>query len=81
LPGAKTILRFVSNQDSLLVSGGMLHGEEMAGKAAVVDVPMGKGHIVMFSIRPMWRFEPHGSFALVLNAMANWNALGPANGE
>jgi hypothetical protein len=53
----------------------MLHGEEMAGKAAVVDVPMGKGHIVMFSIRPMWRFEPHGSFALVLNAMANWDSL------
>jgi hypothetical protein len=76
VPGAKTILRFVSNVDSLLVSGGMLHGDEMAGKAAVVDVPMGKGHMVMFSIRPMWRFEPHGSFALVLNAMANWNALG-----
>ena len=76
VPPAKTILRFVSNLDSLLVSGGMLHGEEMAGKAAVVDVPMGKGHMVMFSIRPMWRFEPHGSFALVLNAMANWNALG-----
>ncbi len=77
VPGAKTILRFVSNVDSLLVSGGMLHGEEMAGKAAVVDVPMGKGHIIMFGIRPMWRFEPHGSFALVLNAMANWNALSP----
>jgi hypothetical protein len=76
VPGAKTILRFVSNLDSLLVSGGMLHGEDMAGKAVVVDVPMGKGHMVMFSIRPMWRFEPHGSFALVLNAMANWNALG-----
>jgi hypothetical protein len=30
----------------------------------------------MFGIRPMWRFESHGSFALVLNAMANWNALG-----
>jgi hypothetical protein len=75
VPGARTILRFVSNVDSLLVSGGMLHGEEMAGKAAVVDVPMGKGHVVMFGIRPMWRFEPHGSFALVLNAMANWNAL------
>jgi hypothetical protein len=64
------------NVDSLLVSGGMLHGEEMAGKAAVVDVPLGKGHMVMFGIRPMWRFQTHGSFALVLNALANWNALG-----
>ena len=30
----------------------------------------------MFGIRPMWRFQTHGSFALVLNALANWNALG-----
>jgi hypothetical protein len=72
---ARTILRMNSNVDSLLVSGGMLHGEEMAGKAAVVDVPLGKGHMVMFGIRPMWRFQTHGSFALVLNALANWNAL------
>jgi hypothetical protein len=75
-PAARVILRMNSNVDSLLVSGGMLHGEEMAGKAAVVDVPLGKGNMVMFGIRPMWRFESHGSFALVLNAMANWNALG-----
>ena len=74
-PAARVILRMNSNVDSLLVSGGMLHGEEMAGKAAVVDVPLGKGNMVMFGIRPMWRFETHGSFALVLNAMANWNAL------
>jgi hypothetical protein len=81
-PTARVILRMNSNLDSLLVSGGMMHGEEMAGKAAVVDVPLGKGNIVMFGIRPMWRFETHGSFALVLNAMANWNALGkPAAGE
>ena len=71
----RTILRMNGNVDSLLVSGGMLHGEEMAGKAAVVDVPLGKGHMVMFGIRPMWRFQTHGSFALVLNALANWNAL------
>jgi len=74
-PAVRVILRMNSNIDSLLISGGMLHGEEMTGKAAVVDVPLGKGNIVMFGIRPMWRFETHGSFAFVLNAMANWNAL------
>jgi hypothetical protein len=72
---ARVIVRMNGNVDSLLVSGGMLHGEEMAGKPAVVDVPLGKGHMVMFAIRPMWRFQTHGSFALVLNALANWNAL------
>jgi len=72
---ARVILRMNGNVDSLLVSGGMLHGEEIAGKPAVVDVPLGKGHMVMFAIRPMWRFQTHGSFALVLNALANWNSL------
>ena len=45
------------------------------GKAAVVDAPLGAGHVVLFAIRPMWRHESQGTFALVLNAMANWNRL------
>ena len=73
---AKVILRFDTNADSLLVSGLLDNGAEMAGKAAVVDAPVGRGHVVLFGIRPMWRYETQGSYALVLNAMANWNALG-----
>ncbi len=32
--------------------------------------------MVLFGIRPMWRYETQGSYAMVLNALANWNALG-----
>ena len=71
----RVILRFHQRADSLLVSGGLDAGDEMAGKAALVDAPLGKGHVVMFGIRPMWRWETQGTFALVLNALANWNAL------
>ena len=72
---ARTILRFHDKADSLLVSGLMVGGDELAGKAAVVDAPVGQGHIVMFGIRPMWRWESQGSFALALNAVLNWNRL------
>jgi hypothetical protein len=72
---ARVILRFDTNVDSLLVSGLLDNGSEMVGKAAVVDAPVGKGHVVLFGIRPMWRYETQGSYAMVLNAMANWNAL------
>ncbi len=72
---AKTILRFHDKADSLLVSGLLAGGEELAGKAAVVDAPVGAGHVVLFGIRPMWRWESQGSFALPLNAMANWDHL------
>ena len=72
---ARVILRFTPKADSLLVSGLLENGSEMAGKAAVVDAPLGRGHVVMFGIRPMWRYETQGSYAMLLNALANWNAL------
>jgi hypothetical protein len=72
----RVILRFHDKADSLLVSGLLVNGSEMAGKAAVVDAPVGRGHVVMFGIRPMWRWQSQGTFALVLNAMAHWNHLG-----
>jgi hypothetical protein len=71
----RVILRFGTNVDSLLVSGLLDNGSEMAGRAAVVDAPLGQGHVVLFGIRPMWRYETQGSYAMVLNALANWNAL------
>ena len=73
---AKVILRFHDKADSLLVSGLLAGGDELAGKAAVVDAPVGSGHVVMFGIRPLWRWESQGSFALALNAIANWDHLG-----
>jgi hypothetical protein len=72
---AKVILRYHSNADSLLVSGLLAGGSELAGKAAVVDAPVGKGHVVLFGIRPLWRWQSQGSFAMAINAIANWNHL------
>lgn len=72
---ARVILRFGSNVDSLLISGLLDNGSEMTGRAAVVDAPVGRGHVVLFGIRPMWRYETQGSYAMVLNALVNWNAL------
>jgi hypothetical protein len=72
---ARVILQFHQRQDSLLVSGLLVGGSELAKKAAVIDAPLGKGHVLYFAIRPFWRWETQGSFALALNAMANWNVL------
>ena len=72
---ARTIVRWTPRADDLLISGLLDAGEEMAGRATVVDAPLGKGHVVLFGTRPMWRWQSQGAFALVLNAMANWNSL------
>jgi hypothetical protein len=72
----RVILRFHQRADSLLVSGLLVAGEELAGRAAVVDAPLGNGHVLLFGIRPFWRWQSQGTFALALNAMVNWNNLG-----
>jgi hypothetical protein len=72
---ARVILRYHSVADSLLVSGLLVGGAELAGRAAVVDAPVGRGHVVLFGIRPLWRWQSQGSFAMAINAIANWNHL------
>lgn len=71
----RIVLRFTRDEEKLLISGGLAGGKELAGTPAVVDCKLGKGHIVMFSINPMWRHETHGSYFMVLNAMLNYDHL------
>ena len=72
---ARAVVSFARKSADLLVSGLLSGGDELAGKAAVVDAPLGNGHVVMFGIRPLWRWETQGTFAMPINAMANWNHL------
>lgn len=70
----RVVLRFAAEKD-LLLSGMITGGNEIAEKPAVVDVPHGKGHVVLFANNPMWRGETMGSFFLVFNAMMNYDHL------
>ena len=77
----RVVLRFNTNEKELLISGMLAGGSELAGKAAVVDVPVGKGHVVMFANNPMWRHQTQGSFFLLFNAALNYNNLGVGRPE
>ena len=72
----RVVVRFHQRADSLLVSGQLESGAELAGRPAVVDIPNGSGHVVLFAIRPFWRWHTQGSFGLAFNAILNWNDLG-----
>jgi hypothetical protein len=50
-------------------------GASLAGRPALVDVPLGKGHVVLFGVRPFWRNETTGTHFLAFNAILNWNDL------
>jgi hypothetical protein len=69
----RVVLRF--GDADLLVSGLLEGGGGLAKKPCVVDVPHDKGHVVLFSPNPMWRGETQGSYAMVLNAILNFDNL------
>ena len=71
----RVIVRFHATADSLLISGQLNGGAELAGKAAVVDAPVGRGHVVLFATRPFWRWQTQGAWAMAFNAIVHWNAL------
>jgi len=74
----RVVMSFHQKRDSLRLSGLLVGGEELAGRPAVLDAPVGQGHVVLFAIRPFWRWETQGSFALVFNTIMNWNDLNVA---
>jgi hypothetical protein len=71
----RIVLRFASDEKSLLISGMLAGGSELVNKPAVVDVPVGQGHVVMFANNPMWRHQTQGSFFLLFNAALNYDHL------
>ena len=72
---ARVILRFPANKDDMLLSGTLAGGETIANRALAIDAPLGKGHIVMFALRPFWRWQSQGTYSLAFNAIVNWDHL------
>jgi hypothetical protein len=70
----RVVLRFAAEKD-LLLSGMITGANEIAEKPAVVDVPHGKGHVVLFANNPMWRAETMGSYFLIFNSILNFDHL------
>jgi hypothetical protein len=70
----RVVLRYGEARD-LLISGLLDGGGEIAQHPAVIDVPFGNGHVVLFSNNPIWRGETQGSYFLVFNAILNFDNL------
>src|SRR2546429_1428212 len=50
-------------------------GVQTCALPILVDAPSGKGHVVLFSINPVYRGETWGSYAMVLNTILNFDSL------
>jgi len=70
----RVVLRYADSRD-LFVSGLLDGGDEIAQRPAVIDVPQGNGHVLLFSTNPFWRGQTKGSYFLIYNALLNWDNL------
>jgi hypothetical protein len=71
----RVVMQFPATAGDMLLSGTLAGGEALANRALAVDVPVGKGHIVMFALRPFWRWQSQGTYFLAFNAILNWDHL------
>ena len=69
VPQVHVIAWYPPDKDPLL-SGWLLGGERIRGKAALVEVTMGKGRIILFGFRPQYRAQSLATYPLFFNAIA-----------
>jgi hypothetical protein len=65
------IARYPSDPKQILLSGWALGAEKIAGKAALVEIRIGKGKIILFGFRPQYRGQSLATFPLLFNAISN----------
>ena len=72
--GSQVLMRFPGGDRSVL-SGLMKGAGEIRNRPAIVDVPVGRGRVLLFSTNPCYRWQNFGEFNLLFNAVMNFNDI------
>jgi hypothetical protein len=65
----RVVARYPTDPGAVLLSGWVLRPERVAGRAALVDVRVGQGRVVLFGFRPQYRGQSLATFRLLFNSL------------
>jgi hypothetical protein len=70
----EVMMKFVGGNEAVL-SGLMRGVGEIEDRPAIVNVPVGDGRILLYSTNPVYRWQNHGEFNTLFNALLSYNDL------
>jgi hypothetical protein len=77
---AKWVLMQYTGADRSVLSGFMRGVAETRGKPAIVDVPVGRGRVILFATNPCYRWQNLGEFNMLANAILYFNQFPKSRG-
>lgn len=69
------VMTWGADGEPMIVSGGGRNPEALAGLPAILDVPLGRGHVVVFNFNPIHRDLNRANHRFLWNVLLNWTAL------
>jgi hypothetical protein len=73
---SNVVLEWGSRDGAPFLISGQVWGEgNLIGRPAILDVPVGQGHVVTFNFNPLHRDLNRGDQRMLWNAIINWQAI------